>query len=174
MLYEPAEDSFLLLSFVKDYAKGRMLDMGCGSGILAKEAMKYSNDVFAVDIDEEAIEFCRKQGISAVRSNLFSNVNGKFDIVIFNPPYLPRDKRESKKDSLALSGGKNGHKIIEKFLKQTKKHLNKNGKILVVVSSLTGDVEKLFKGNGYEFKMLKQESYFFEKLMVYLVWVDTP
>jgi len=89
MIYEPKEDSFLILKYIKNYCNGNVLDMGCGSGILSLEAMKYSKDVLGVDSNEECVEHCKKKEINVVRSDLFSNVNGKFDLVIFNPPYLP-------------------------------------------------------------------------------------
>lgn len=169
MIYEPGEDSFLLVSFINKYAKGSVLDMGCGSGILALESMKYTNNVLAADINGKAVEYCKNHGINAVKSNLFSNIKGRFGLIIFNPPYLPKDKRENKKDSIALAGGKKGYEIIERFLKDAKRHIEENGKILIVVSSLTGDAEKLFKKYGYKFKMLAEESYFFEKLRVYML-----
>lgn len=170
MIYEPAEDSFLLLSLVKEYAMGNVLDMGCGSGVLAKEAMKYAKKVIAADIDEESVEYCMKHGINAIKSNLFSNIKRKFDLIIFNPPYLPSDEMEDKKTAVALSGGKKGHELIKRFLKEAKKHLNKDGSILIVISSLTGNAEKLFKKYNYKFKLLKEESYFFERLKAYLLW----
>ena len=169
MAYEPREDSFLLLSFIKKYASGSVLDMGCGFGVLAKEAMKYSKDVLAADIDKEAVEHCKKQGINAVKSNLFSNIKNKFDLIMFNPPYLPADERESIKDAIALAGGRKGNEIIERFLKDAKKHLNKNGKMLIIASSLSGDAEGLFKKYGYKFKMLREEKFFFERIKLYLL-----
>ncbi len=60
MLYEPEEDSFLLQKFVKKYAKGLVLDMGTGSGIQAKEASEKADLVIALDIDKEAIKYCKK------------------------------------------------------------------------------------------------------------------
>src|SRR3989338_8989568 len=102
MLYEPGDDSFLIISFIKKYAKGSILDLGTGTGILAKEAMKYSSDVLAADINPKAVSYGKKQGIKAVKSDLFSNIKGKFDLIIFNPPYLPCQKKEGK-ISLALS-----------------------------------------------------------------------
>ena len=169
MIYEPGEDSFLLVSFIIKYAKNSVLDMGCGSGILALEAMKYTNNVLAADINSKAVEYCKNQGINAVKSNLFSNIKGRFGLILFNPPYLPKDRRENKKDAAALAGGRKGHEIIERFLKDAKKHIEEDGKILIVVSSLTGDAEKLFKKHGYKFKKLAEESYFFEKLKVYML-----
>ncbi len=169
MVYEPREDSFLAVSFIKRYAIGPVLDLGCGSGILAKEAMKHSRNVLAADIDEKSVSYCKNQGINAVKSDLFSNIKGKFNLIIFNPPYLPEEKDEEKDIALAVSGGKKGNELIEMFLKDAKKHLNKNGKILLIVSSMAEDSEKLFKKYGYKSKMLKEEKFFFERLKLYVL-----
>jgi methylase of polypeptide subunit release factors len=53
MVYEPHEDSFLLLRQIKKFAKGNCLDMGTGSGILADEASKYCDNIIGADIDEK-------------------------------------------------------------------------------------------------------------------------
>ena len=66
MIYEPAEDSFLLQKYVKKYAKGKVLDMGTGSGIQAEAA----KDVLAVDVNPECVEYVKKKGIRAIVSNL--------------------------------------------------------------------------------------------------------
>ena len=165
-MYEPREDSFLLLRHVKDYAKGQVLDIGTGSGILAKEAAKKAN-VTACDIDNEMIKELKKENINGnitfVHSNLFSNIKGKFDLIMFNPPYLPSQKIKHKD----IDGGKDGTQIIAKFLKQAKKHLKKDGKILLLCSSLNKGIEKLFMQYQYKFKKIDQESLFFEKLFVY-------
>lgn len=62
-MYEPREDSFLLLKSVKKYSKGNVLDMGTGSGILAYEAseLKEVEFVIGLDIDEDSIEYCNKK-----------------------------------------------------------------------------------------------------------------
>ena len=169
MIYEAREDSFLLKKYVSKYSKGKILDMGCGSGILSLEALKKTNNVLAVDINKKVVEYCKKLGINAKYSNLFSNVKGKFDLIIFNPPYLPYDKNEDRETRLMVSGGKKGYEIIEKFLKQAKRYLNKNGKILLLFSSLTGDINKILKKYSYKFKLLEEKKLFFEKLYVYLI-----
>lgn len=174
MIYEPAEDSFLLQKYVKKYAYGKVLDIGTGSGIQALTSLEKTKDVVAVDIDPSAVKLLKEKGIKAKVSDLFSNVKGKFDFIIFNPPYLPEDKREPKDSALTTTGGKKGYETIEKFLRQAKKFLNKNGKILLVCSSLTGDVEKLFKKHGYNFKKLEEEKLFFEKLYVYILGFKIP
>lgn len=165
-IYEPKEDSYLLQKYVRKFAKGKVLDMGTGSGIQAKTALENTKDVLAVDISEKAVEHARKSGINARSSDLFSNVNGKFDLIIFNPPYLPEEKG---KKELALSGGKKGHELIERFLIDAKNYLKKEGKILLVASTLTGNVEKLSKRLNYKIKCLETQSFFFEKIFVYLL-----
>ncbi len=169
MIYNPREDSFLILKYIKKYCNGKVLDMGCGSGILALEAMKHSKDVLAVDIDEECVGHCREEGINAVRSDLFSNVSGKFDLIIFNPPYLPEDSLEDEESKRVTTGGKKGYEIIERFFSEAKNYLGKNGKILIVFSSLTGDVDFIIKKYDFRFEKLDEKKLFFETLFVYLV-----
>lgn len=166
MIYEPREDSFLIKEYIKGYAKGKILDIGTGSGILALEALKYSKDVLAVDVNPEAVNEANKKGLNAKVSDLFSNVKGKFDLIIFNPPYLPEDPKEDDESKLATTGGKRGCEIIEKFLKKAKKHLNKGGVILLLFSTLSGDVEGLIKKYKFNYKLLEEKPLFFEKLKV--------
>jgi len=165
-IYEPREDSFLLKKYVKKFAKGKVLDMGTGSGIQAKAALENTDEVIAADINKSAVKHAKNKGIRAVCSDLFSNIKGKFDLIIFNPPYLPE---EEGRGELALSGGKKGHELVERFLKQAKPHLKKNGKILLVASSLTGDIRKLGKRLDYNIKELESASFFFEKISIYLL-----
>ncbi len=175
MIYEPSEDSFLIQKYVKKYAKGKVLDIGTGSGILAETALKKTKDVLAIDINEECVEHTRKKGINCIKSDLFENVKGKFDLIIFNPPYLPMDKNEPRDSQLSTTGGKKGYEIIERFLKKTKGHLEEKGKILLVCSSLTGNVELLFKKYRYNFKKLETKKLpFFEELYVYLLKQPIP
>ena len=168
MIYEPREDSYLLQEYVLKYAGGKVLDMGTGSGILAEIALKKTKDVLAADINLEAVEHAKSKKINAVHSDLFSNIKGKFDLIIFNPPYLPDDKRVK---DIALDGGKKGYELLERFLKQAKNYLNKNGKILILFSSLTkkNKVDKILKENRYIFEFLETKRIFFEELYVYLI-----
>lgn len=169
MIYEPREDSFLLQKYVKKYAKGKVLDMGTGSGIQAETALKNTKEVLAVDINQECVDFVKKKGINCIQSDLFQNIKGKFDLIIFNPPYLPEDKREPEDSKLMTTGGKKGYEILEKFLKETKNYLEENGRILTIISTLTGDVENLFNKEGYKFRLLETQKLFFEELKVYLL-----
>src|SRR3989338_303383 len=137
--YEPREDSFLIQKHIKDYAKGDVLDMCTGSGILASEASKYANNVIAVDINQKALKLAKKNtknidNIIVKFSNTFSTIHGEFDLIICNPPYLQADK---KAPDLALDGGKHGYEFTVEFLKQADKFLKPDGKILLLFSSLT-------------------------------------
>lgn len=171
MIYEPDEDSFLLAKYVEKYAHGKVLDVGTGSGIQAETALKFTKDVLAVDIDKEAVNFVKKKGIKAKISNLFENVKGKFDLIIFNPPYLPDEKLEDKESKIITTGGKYGYEILEKFFFQVNNYLNKNGKILIVFSSLTNKdkIDKIIKKNKLKFRLLEEKKVFFESLYCYLV-----
>ncbi len=139
MIYEPKEDSYLLKKEVKRFSKGKkVLDLGSGSGIQALAALKSgAKDVLAADINKEAIIILKNKGLNALESDLFSKIKGKFDLIVFNPPYLPQDKREDSESKIITTGGKKGDEIILRFLKQVKKHLEKQGIILMVLSSLT-------------------------------------
>lgn len=169
MIYEPAEDSYLIEKYVRKYAQGRVLDMGTGSGILALAALEKTNDVLASDINKEAVEYCKKKEINAIVSDLFKKISGKFDLIIFNPPYLPKDKKEDKESRVATTGGRRGNEILNRFLKSAGEYLTEDGKILIVVSSLTPDIEKLIKKYGFNFRLLEKEKIFFEELKVYLI-----
>ena len=175
MIYEPDEDSFLLVKQVKRLAKNKkVLDVGTGLGILAETALKAgARDVLAADIDKEVVEFVKDKGIKAKVSDLFSKINEKFDLIIFNPPYLPEDELEDKDIRNITTGGKHGYEILEKFLIRAKYYLNKNGEILIVFSSLTNKekVDSILKENNYNFRCLETKKLFFEELYVYLIRV---
>lgn len=171
MVYSPKEDSYLLQKQVSRFAKNKsFLDMGSGSGIQAKSAIKAeAKSVLATDINPIVINHLRKRNIQCIKSNLFNNVKGKFDLIAFNPPYLPEDKREDKKSRKATTGGKKGDEIILRFLKQVKDHLNPNGKILLVISSLTprNEIESLIVKLKLKKKKLSEAKFFMEKLEVW-------
>ncbi len=166
MIYEPREDSFLLQKYVRKLVRGRVLDMGTGSGIQALTALEKNNEILAVDIDKEVVESLKNK-INVKISDLFSNVNGKFDFIIFNPPYLPN----SEVKDIALDGGKEGYEVIEKFLDQANDYLNEDGKILMIVSSLSkfDKVKEIIKRNNFNFKILEEKKFAFEVLYVLVI-----
>ena len=138
--YDPQEDSDLLERHVRKHAFGKVLDMGTGSGIQAIAAAQSTKvqSVLAADTQKGVVEYCKRNikndKIKFLQSDLFSKIRGRFDTIIFNPPYLPQ---ELKLRDLTLEGGRKGYEVIEKFLNQVNNFLNSNGIILMVFSSLT-------------------------------------
>jgi len=183
-IYQPHEDSFLMqevlrkLVFEKKVKLGRVLDIGTGTGILAFEIAKMAKHIDAVDINPSALDFVKKKikelafnNIDVFYSDLFTNIKHKYDLIIFNPPYLPASEELDVYNlhKLDIIGGKTGSEIICKFLKQAKNFLTQNGKILFCCSSLgnTKAIENELK-QGYDYEVLARKKLFFEELFVYL------
>lgn len=170
MIYEPAEDSYLLSKVLKRYVKNKkVLDMGTGSGIQAETALKSkAKSVLAVDIDKEVIAFVSQKKIPSLHSDLFSKVTGKFEVILCNPPYLPLDSKEDKQSQRITTGGKQGDEFSLKFLKGAGTHLAPGGVILLLVSSLTplSRIEQFLMAKGYRYKAVGTEKVFMEELKV--------
>lgn len=166
MIYEPREDSFLLEKYVRQFAHGKVLDMGTGSGIQALAAKEKIENVLAVDSNPEAVAHVKKLGINAVQSDLFSNIKGLFDVIMCNPPYLPATEDEDAESKQITTGGQQGHEFIERLLKEAKQHLNTHGIILLLYSSLSGNIEKIAKKLKYTLIILETKKLFFETLSV--------
>lgn len=175
-MYKPAEDSYLLTNILKRELPNlleknpdlKFLEIGAGSGIHLQTAQTSGvkkQNIFSCDIDQKSVSHCELLGFNCVHSDLFQNISGKFDLIIFNPPYLPEDKDEPEDSKLATTGGKKGTEIILKFLEQAKNHLEKDGKIFLITSSLAEDID--FEKLGYNAKEIGCEKLFFESLCVW-------
>jgi release factor glutamine methyltransferase len=174
-IYEPAEDSYLIEKHISSYQVPRVLDMGTGSGILAIKAAqtKSTREVIAADLNQNAVNQLKQtikdkylSKITPIQSNLFENITGTFDLIIFNAPYLPQDKGI---EDLALYGGKKGYETIQEFLKQASSHMQQDGTILLLFSTLTNKpkVEELINNYLFEFKKIDSLKIAFEELYVY-------
>lgn len=167
-IYQPSDDSYFFADFLKKYFKSHKitshLDMGTGSGILAKTSAKFlsPDSILAADINPDAIKALQDEKFQTIKSDLFKNIPGKFDLITFNAPYLPLDSREPKSSQLATTGGKRGDEVSIKFLKQAKQHLNPKGKIFLLISSLT-PMDKLEKFNP---KIVAKKKIFMEELLI--------
>lgn len=119
----------------------KVVDLGTGSGCIALTlALEESRmDVEGYDISEEALKVT-KENAKALDANVklgvsdwFSNVTGKFDIIVANPPYIPDSELVSdvvtKEPSVALYGGAEGLDYYETILKNAKNFLNEKGLI---------------------------------------------
>ncbi len=173
-VYEPSEDSFLLADAALSELKGfeRMLEVGCGSGIISaviKTNTKAS--VVGIDINPHAVKCTRDNGIDVIRGDLLSSIKGQFDIIIFNPPYLPTEDGERQKGwlNIALDGGCDGRTVIFRFLEEAGRCLVRGGRILILVSSLTGidEIKSMMVSMGFCVEERQHEKYMFEQLIVF-------
>ncbi len=179
MVYDPAEDSFLIQKEVKRLAKGRVLDMGTGSGILAETAANLNKvkSVLGVDIKKSSVEHCKEnvkhRKVRWKVSDLFSGIpkTTKFDTIIFNPPYLPEQEGELWELKTEISGGKKGFEMIQRFFDHVNDYLQPNGIILLLFSTITGKmrVEDIIEQHMMEFEPLNKLNIMFEQLHVYKV-----
>jgi len=186
-VYRPAEDSWLLEQcIVKESLKGKKcLDIGCGCGIQSVAMLKSgAKEVVSVDVNETALTVTKVavesyiKGLeenmtqivghslfySIIESNLFSNIEGKFDFIAFNPPYVPSDEIKWSD----LDGGENGREVIDAFVETVDSHLTENGVIMLLLSSLNNidDVSKTLSKKGYDVKNRGNKKLFFEELVV--------
>jgi release factor glutamine methyltransferase len=172
-VYEPCEDSFLLaqaaLSLITN--SDRILEVGCGSGIISAVIKNNTQAMITgIDINPYAVQCTKDNGVEAIRGDLLRCIKGDFDIIIFNPPYLPTndDERTSDWINIALDGGNDGRDIINRFLEEARDHLVENGQILMLVSSFTGieEVKSKMISLGYNVEEIRKERYNFEELLV--------
>lgn len=171
-IYKPREDSFLLATEIGKFldlshSKPQIaLDMGSGTGIQA-EMLELAQipKILCADISQEAVGFLNSKGFHAIQSDLFSNIKAKFDLIIFNPPYLPGLHEQDP----CIFAGPNGNEIILDFLRQATAHLNKNGIIFLLFSSFSDEktiLEHARKMN-YDYEKIKEKQFFDEILYVY-------
>jgi len=176
-IYAPAEDTFLLADVLRKEQIGNkaVLEIGCGSGFLTKLMAEKKAVVTAVDINPSAVEATKKllseEKLKAhvFISDLFSNVAGKFDLIVFNPPYLPESEDDEVAGSDArYSGGRSGREIIERFVKESANHLVAGGKIMILISILTGERETiaLFEKFGFITSVRARKKIDWEELVV--------
>lgn len=93
----------------------------------------------------------------------------KFDLIIFNPPYLPQ---ELEKRDIISEGGLKGYEIIKRFFIKVAEYLKKDGRIILVFSSLTNKqkVNDIIHKSGLRYIELERKHIFFEDLYVYYAW----
>ena len=175
-VYVPAEDSYLLADNLEIKKGQSVLEIGTGSGIVAMYASRLTDDITVTDINFDACELARKnftengiENIEILWGNLFEVVeNKKFDVILFNTPYLPTEDDEVLDNTInyAFDGGLNGRKVIDLFLNEVGNHLNDGGIVQMIQSSLSGNDETLAKLDelGFIAEIAASEHFFFEDI----------
>jgi len=166
---ETEELIYKVIEYVKASSKNnfKILDLCTGSGIIAitlkKELSQFSIDVVASDISEEAIEVAKENAqshdatIKFIKSDIFNNIDNKFDIIVSNPPYIDRKDEVTMQDNvlkydphLALFAEEEGMYFYRKIIEQANDYLNENGVMFFEIGYDQKDkIIKLADMNGF-------------------------
>ncbi len=177
-VYKPAEDSYLLADNLDIESGETVLEIGTGTGIVAMYASRITDKITVTDINFDAVQLAEKnfklnnlENIEILFGNLFEPVkNRKFDVILFNTPYLPTDEGDIIEDNLnyAFDGGLNGRKVIDLFLNEVKNHLNEHGKLQIIQSSLSDTPQTLRRLDelGFVSEIAESEHFFFEDIVL--------
>lgn len=144
----------------------KILDIGTGSGAISLALSKNLKDskIIGVDISKNAIDLANENKIKLninnvefKESDIFSNIEEKFDIIVSNPPYINKEDFEKLDNKLyyepqnALYGGEDGLYFYKKIIKNAKNFLNKNGKIYLEIGYDQKDsISDLLEEYGYK------------------------
>ena len=178
-VYEPAEDSFLLAENLVVNQNDVVLDVGTGCGILGILAAKKAKKVVAIDVNPHAVSCAQMNaelngvaGKMDIRlGNLFEPVEGneKFNVIVFNAPYLPSERSEQKTwIERAWAGGLSGRELVDQFISQAPRYLMEEGKIVLVQSTLSNVDETIQKleGEGLRAVIVAKKKVAFETIAV--------
>lgn len=150
-VYDPAEDSFLLLESLQLNPQDVVLEIGTGCGLIALGCAQKGCKVFCTDINPFAVQVTRRNisrnqrllhgPIEVRHGDLFSAFKDheRFNVIIFNPPYLPTTKEERTGGwfDIATDGGWDGLKVTKRFLEGLSRRLLPKGSAYFVFSSLS-------------------------------------
>jgi release factor glutamine methyltransferase len=184
-VYDPAEDSFLLLEAINIKKDNSVLEIGTGCGLIALECARLGANVICTDINPFAVELVKKNylmnqniltGNFEVRlGDLFSPlISGEtFDVIIFNPPYLPTQKKDLVGGwfDKATNGGKDGLLFTKRFIEGLPNYLKKDGNAYFIFSSLSdrNKLEKILNKTKLNYKLISSHSFNDETIEIFFV-----
>ncbi|HZD25699.1 MAG TPA: methyltransferase [Alphaproteobacteria bacterium] len=129
-VYKPVENEQACVAYCRE--GDRVLDLGCGSGVCTVFCAERAREVVAIDISPAAVrnteENCRRHGLTHVtvrHSDMFSNVEGKFDLILSNPPYIAADFKDEEAQFATST------RYLPVLFADVHNHLAKDGRLLV-------------------------------------------
>lgn len=161
----PREDTEVLVLEAIKQCKRKILDLCTGSGCIAISLAKYMQDIEidASDISSRTLGVAKKNAelngtkVNFIKSDLFENINEKYDMIVSNPPYIRTSDIKSlqkevlKEPKRALDGGEDGLYFYDKILSEAKDYLIDDGVILFEIGfDQADDVTKLAKKYSYK------------------------
>ena len=176
-VYPPSEDTYLLVDSISLNETDSLLEIGCGTGLMTIAAAKMTKNVVATDVSLDAVRNTLEnleRNELAHQVNLFQadllsafKADYQFSVIAFNPPYLPQDGFSSGLDQATI-GGEQGIEISTYFLAQAKCHLNPNGRVYLVCSSLADMmmIQSFMEKLGLTVKIVASKKLFFEELHI--------
>jgi release factor glutamine methyltransferase len=162
--YSPAEDTFFLTDCIQNECGQAALDIGTGSGYLARVLSEKFSLVVATDVDFFSLASQKKKIPNSVCCNGADAIGVKFDLIVCNMPYLPSDEVSDR----TVDGGKEGLEIPLEIIKSSKKCLKKDGKFMCLTSSLANytKLSEQIKNLGFSINQIARKKLFFEELIL--------
>lgn len=146
-IYQPAEDSELLLETAREYVPpgSFVIETGVGTGYVAQQLVDSMDvEVVGTDINPAACRVAYERGIPSVRATLLTCFSDHCaDAVIFNPPYLPPDDRLPEDwGERAVVGGPSGIELTIEWIRMLPRILRPDGIAICLASSL-GNIDRI-------------------------------
>ena len=196
---DPRPETELIIDFIKNFEENRLtpmkiLDLGTGTGCIIISLFLELNKKInvtgdGVDISDDALEIAKKNAryhnlgdkINFFKSNWFSNVKNKFDIIVSNPPYIKKSEinflpEEVKKFDplISLCGGYDGLNPYRRIADKAKKYLKKDGFICVEVGNKqSSKVKKIFEVKKFTTVDVLEDLFNIERVIIFKnkIWV---
>jgi release factor glutamine methyltransferase len=177
-VYRPSDDTLLLARAVHaEVQRGdRFLEVGCGAGLVSLVAAAAGAVVTCTDANPHAVALARHNArqnglaVDAVETDLLAGLGGPFDVVAFNPPYLPTaaDDYVPGPLNLAFDGGPDGNRVVLRFVGQVLALRPLPRALLVIHSSLSdpAPLKAALAAAGYANDVAAEEAHAFERLTV--------
>lgn len=171
----PRQETELMIDFIEKYyavntPPKRILDLCTGSGVIAVTLEKiFGSDTYASDISKDALEVAKinaknlDSNVHFILSDLFDNINGKFDLITINPPYVPRTRKEflSKEvqdfePDTAIFTDDDGLYIIKRFLDEFINFVESRFLVIIEIDETHKDkIINYLKNRNLNYKFLK-------------------